>query len=255
MPNKGILYARSVIKKLYINRPLQYEIEDIVNYRGPFIRNRELPSAEGAIIFHGNEALILVDSNITLEEKKRFVLAHELGHYEIHRALAPYFKCNENDFQDWSSNKILETEANYFAAELLMPSEIFLNYSKYDRFGPEILRNISSSFGTSLLSTAIRYADIGNDPVAMFFIKNNQIKWYKAANFPYFVELGARNRIPTGTLTYEYIKKGSLEENQVEVDPRNWHIKIEEVNSLKFIETVLPFDHFGYILTFISIAK
>jgi Zn-dependent peptidase ImmA (M78 family) len=53
-------------------------------------------------------------------QRKLFTLAHELGHYFLHRHFQKQFTCN---FSSKGPTTRLEQEANRFAAELLMPSE------------------------------------------------------------------------------------------------------------------------------------
>lgn len=58
--------------------------------------------------------------------RQRFTLAHELGHYVLHMDYGKnsyqeiYTRSNESSTQ--------EVEANYFAAELLMPKDRFIKY-------------------------------------------------------------------------------------------------------------------------------
>ena len=56
------------------------------------------------------------------ERRKRFTLAHELGHHMLGHVTPsnPMFRDNVNSFSS-SSNSWLETQANEFAAEMLMP--------------------------------------------------------------------------------------------------------------------------------------
>ena len=63
------------------------------------------------------------------KERKAFTVAHELGHFFLH--------CNDNQnfFERYHSNekqspyqKKIENEADFFAANLLLPAFVFLNY-------------------------------------------------------------------------------------------------------------------------------
>src|ERR1051325_1956225 len=60
--------------------------------------------------------------------RRRFSLAHELGHYHIpsHRKAGLTLTCADEALraQDWGTNSV-EWEANDFAAELLMPFRLF----------------------------------------------------------------------------------------------------------------------------------
>lgn len=56
-------------------------------------------------------------------QRRLFTIAHELGHYYLHRDCKIQFMCNDLFQSDYPT---LEKEANDFAAELLMPEEIVL---------------------------------------------------------------------------------------------------------------------------------
>lgn len=90
------------------------------------------------------------------ENRQRFTLAHELGHLLFHREYLDLQteRYNEKEILWRSSlfNKI-ENEANTFAAELLMPKELFVK--KWEECGEEELEKISDYFNVS--TQAVRY--------------------------------------------------------------------------------------------------
>ncbi len=57
--------------------------------------------------------------------RQTFTLAHELGHYFLHDS-KPKLRIDKYNYKAGSEGAKEETEANYFAATLLMPKEIFL---------------------------------------------------------------------------------------------------------------------------------
>ncbi|OGK13121.1 hypothetical protein A3A93_04135 [Candidatus Roizmanbacteria bacterium RIFCSPLOWO2_01_FULL_38_12] len=57
------------------------------------------------------------------ETRKRFTLAHEIGHYVLHKNDKVRYRIDELDYSDNAEDTKLETEANYFAAVLLVPED------------------------------------------------------------------------------------------------------------------------------------
>lgn len=57
-------------------------------------------------------------------ERRNFTLAHELGHYVLHNGT--HLRIDKYNYAVNSQESKEETEANYFAASLLMPKELFL---------------------------------------------------------------------------------------------------------------------------------
>ena len=56
--------------------------------------------------------------------RKKFTLAHELGHHFLHQGMK--LRLDNLDYSSNSKDTLEEIEANYFAATLLMPRELLL---------------------------------------------------------------------------------------------------------------------------------
>lgn len=98
--------------------------------------------------------------------RARFTLAHELGHFFIdeHRnALRAGADVHGSQTEYLSGNPI-EVEADLFASHLLLPTGPFLR--AVGKRGPslESVIEIANEFGTSLSSTAIRFAGVDVHP-------------------------------------------------------------------------------------------
>lgn len=73
---------------------------------------------------NGTEASIQLNANHG-KTRQTFTLAHELGHYWLHKNEELYYIDKYNYSEDSEEAK-KETEANYFASSLLMPKERFM---------------------------------------------------------------------------------------------------------------------------------
>jgi hypothetical protein len=72
------------------------------------------------------DAIITVNSNLTYPGQKRFVIAHELGHFFLHPNARQFDAVDAAQATNWSEGQAVEEyEANLFAAELLMPYFMF----------------------------------------------------------------------------------------------------------------------------------
>ena len=70
---------------------------------------------------------IFLNADIENEYMERIVAAHELGHAILHPKINCYFLRNYTLY----SKDTHEIEANKFAAELLLPDDIFLEYRRF----------------------------------------------------------------------------------------------------------------------------
>ena len=55
--------------------------------------------------------------------RKKFTLAHEIGHYVLHKDDKVRYRIDELDYSNDTETIKLESEANYFAASLLVPAD------------------------------------------------------------------------------------------------------------------------------------
>lgn len=107
--------------------------------------------------------------------RARFTFGHELGHYFIdeHRnALAAGLAPSHPSICEYESDLLVEKEADHFASNLLMPAERFRKMAARTALGLEGILKIAEQFGTSVTSTAIKYAQMDIVPCAV-------IKWNK----------------------------------------------------------------------------
>ena len=113
--------------------------------------------SEGRITHNGKKGIIVVNSKVNYIPKKRFTIAHELGHFRLHKNTTLYGR-NKESFLDFNDKDSQESDANIFAAELLMPEIIFKNYVRRKMISLDLIIDVSDYFRTSLQSTAFRYA-------------------------------------------------------------------------------------------------
>ena len=90
-------------------------------------------------------------------ERKRFTIAHELGHFILHRATQSSFNCDkESVYSGTDALKLIEREADDFAGNLLMPGTILRDRLDGKRIDFYLLSALATEFGVSLESMCIR---------------------------------------------------------------------------------------------------
>ena len=184
--------AKEIIQNLQIRNPAEIHIKDIAMERGAFVRESFLESSEARLVRKGNYGIITVNSSIPEEGRKRFAIAHELGHFELHNT-SQLILCNEEDMFIWNESKSQELEANEFAASILMPEEIFTRIIKPEQPNMDRVKELSREFRTTLTTTALRYAQLSIEPCAVVISKDGVIKWYKkSTSFNFHVKVGEK---------------------------------------------------------------
>lgn len=92
----------------------------VVEAFGGKIENGDFFSSEDSIkVFGPHNFSIMLDAT-AIQERRRFTMAHELGHYFLHS------KQGEQTLKAFRlGTSLAEQEANFFAANLLMPEDEF----------------------------------------------------------------------------------------------------------------------------------
>jgi Zn-dependent peptidase ImmA (M78 family) len=120
----------------------------------------------GAAIFNGNEMIVTVNSNEP-ESRKRFTVAHEIGHLLLHadQALNIDIKpVNLNRDQNSTTGESWrEVEANYFAASLLMPKDDVRNqFFKWSELDEDLrLKKLAQRYEVSMQAMSVRLNTLG----------------------------------------------------------------------------------------------
>ncbi|MFA6116110.1 MAG: ImmA/IrrE family metallo-endopeptidase [Sphingomonas sp.] len=94
---------------------------------GAEIRALELADDISGVLYRDLGRRIIVVNRTHSEVRRRFTIAHELGHLALHRGDKVHvdheFRVNLRDPRSATAENVEEVEANAFAANLLMPAE------------------------------------------------------------------------------------------------------------------------------------
>ena len=181
-------------------------------------------------------AIIVIKKDIANFRKKRFVQAHELGHLRLHRSLQPFFHCSSEVFLERNKHGSHESEANSFAAELLMPSLLIKPLLQTEKFSINLLQEIAQRFQTSLTATAFRYIELGPEPIAVFYSANNQVEWNHHSRG--FIVNNLKSKVPLSpkSLTFKCMVEGASPSQPELVPAPVWFNSKRIPNDLLFYE-------------------
>jgi hypothetical protein len=164
----------------------------------------DLPGFDGALFRapQGKQGWgIFYNTRISSPGRINFTLAHELGHFLLHRLAHPDgIRCGEQDMVRWDSDYAqLEQQANTFAANLLMPLDDFRRRiaagSKVD------LDQISDSadrYKVSLIAATLRWLSYTERRAVLVVSREGYIMWSRAS--PSALKSGAFFRTSGGPI-------------------------------------------------------
>lgn len=119
----------------------------------------------GALVRSDGEAYIGVNSRHH-PNRQRFTIAHELGHFVLHNGMKLHvdddFRVNWRDGDSSRAVSPEEMEANRFAAELLMPTQLIVkDIEELESVTDAAVRSLARRYKVSPYAMRIRLANFG----------------------------------------------------------------------------------------------
>lgn len=170
------------VEKLAKDYAAQFGHEDAIKN----VVGDNLPGFEGAL--YGMERdgrlewTLVYNSAIEVPGRIRFTIAHELGHYILHRQGSSVFECSEYDMLRWESKeKRMETEADVFASCLLMPIDDFRNQIKTKVVNIDILDECAKRYGVSLTAAVLKWLEFTTQRAVLVMSRDGYILWSRSS--------------------------------------------------------------------------
>lgn len=117
--------------------------------------------------------------------KINFTIAHEFGHYELHRENEGEMLCSEDDLRDFArpseGTLNIEQEANEFASYLLMPIGDYRTQVDGRPVNVELLAHCAERYGTSLAASAIKLIEFIDRPIVTVVSKGSVVRWSRSS--------------------------------------------------------------------------
>ena len=243
--------AESIIRERNIRYPSEIYVRDISMSLGAYVRERTLKGCEARLVRKGKKGIISVNETIPEEGRKRFAIAHEIGHFILHTGTQIIF-CDEDDMHAWKDSQKREVEANLFAASLLMPYDIFIQYIKTGQPTFDMISEVSKEFRTTLTATSLQYIDLSKEPCALVVSKDSIIKWYrKSKSFNFHVKVG--EKLSFDTFAFDFFDGIYLPDAPDRVPAQAWLAgEIDEESDI--IEQSISLGEYGVVLSLLWIC-
>jgi Zn-dependent peptidase ImmA (M78 family) len=169
--------AEETLRELGVTDPKDIDIEAIAWCLGARVKFRPLDGCEARITGKGDEAIITVNSRGSWR-RKRFSVAHELGHWKYHRGRI--LVCRSDEIGRSGQNyPTAERAADLYAAQLLMPPYIFDPIARtHPKLTFQTVSTLSDLFDTSVTATAIRLVEGRHSPAILVCHGPKGRKWF-----------------------------------------------------------------------------
>jgi len=173
----GLLLAR------FGNPEAPIDPRSIAEWLGLVVVEQEVVGCDGCVVMENDMAGILVNTAIRSEARKRFTVAHEIGHFSLHKQEIYFLRETLHEIEDplheaeKAGTRRLETEANAFASELLMPNDSIV--AQYVRGVPsfEDIEDMASRYLVSMTAAAVRVVKVSDYACALVCTIGGTIRW------------------------------------------------------------------------------
>ncbi len=237
-------HASEIIERFGIYLPEHIRLHDIAFALGVQIKEGNLMGASARLIRLGRHAIIRLPNTETNQPRKRFSIAHELGHFLLdHASISLEMVCSEKDMMNWYAMD-QETEANFFASELLMPEKLVKKQCDVKTVSFEPVKKIADNFQTSLTSAAIRFVKFCPEPCALVCSENSHTKWfYKSQEWNFFIPM--KQKLDKRTVAADYFLGKEVYDKPLEIEAEAWidNKKVREITehsvALSYYDVVL----------------
>lgn len=261
--------AQCVLDELKITSPDDLQLlEQIAWERGAMVRYKNLEGTEARLVAAGKPAIITISTTVWDPRRQRFSIAHELGHFEMHRYQTTLNLCTRAKIDDWWSGKSHkekshnpEQEANIFASALLLPERFFAPLCLDQDPSLDNIAELADKFNVSLTSAALRYLYFCDEPMVIVYSQDNRIKWFQESvtfgklreELRFFIDV--RSRLDTSTRAAFYFKSESIPPGIKPVRASSWFTTGEYRTDATIREHSFAMPNYNAVLTLLWVDE
>lgn len=167
--------AERLLQDLGVTEPGEIDLEAIAYHMDAVVQYRPLDGCEARIVGHGQRAIITVNAR-SGPRRKRFSIAHELGHWHHHKGKRLVCRADDYHPRDETSP---ERTADAYAADLLMPHYLFKPFARqHPKLTFKAVAALADAFATSQSATAIRLIETDLVPGLVICHGPKGRKWF-----------------------------------------------------------------------------
>lgn len=225
--------ARTLSRRFGVKSHEHIRVEAFAAYLGVSLIEGPLDGAMAQLVRNGKHAHIHVSDRASNPGARRFSIAHELGHFVLeHPSCAPSDLFAPGPRKLAPDQRDYEAEANAFAAELLMPTELVQRHCDVSPVDLDGARRIADQFTVSILASARRFAELSPERCAAVFAIDGDVLWATTSvSFTREIRLG--RRLDAASLAYDFFAKGTIYDHAQPVPADAWFETSAEVEIIE----------------------
>ncbi len=234
------------------------DLKALTEKKNIILKEDDSSGYDGMLLVVNGLAMISVRKTIRENSKKRFTIAHEIGHYVLPGHISKensQFRCTNEHLNAFGRNKTKEVEANYFASELLMPDQLFRPRVSGKDISKKLIKELTDEFQTSLTATCIKLINCIDD-YSLVCSVDSRIKWLsRGAQFPYYLNANPGTPVHHDSFAYHFFETTKTHDNFYEVPVEAWIDDKKATDSINLREMLIGIPSHNMALSFLYIEK
>jgi len=230
------------------------DLVQIAHRIGLRIQEVDAEAFEGSLVraLDGPKGIIAVKQSIREHSRKRFTIAHEIGHYVIpgHRTLENV--CTSKMVESWQKGlSHAELEANEFAVELLLPARYVREALRLNDPSLGTIGKVANQFETSLTATTLRFVGLTDLACVAVWSEGKRAQWYKRSDaFPLYL---SKEILPCdGSFAYRLFEGGNAPNDFAEVPAEAWLDRRDAGRVVRVLEHSILLPNYDAVLTLLQ---
>lgn len=246
--------ARAIVERYAIEAAEHILLEAIADDLGVEVVEGPLAGAIARLVRLEDRGLIRVSDGVTNRARRRFCIAHELGHFVLRHSDLGWLGCADKEMNDFGS-KSIETQANAFAAELLLPESLVKPRCDVATVNLRPVRKLAEEFDTSVTSTAIRFVQFCPEMCAIVFSRENRVAWSVGSDSLWCWTRSRGKELDPECGAAQYWKAGTVVDRPQKMASECW---LEDKGAKAYEEVVehsMPVPSAGGVLTMLWVRE
>lgn len=182
-----------------------------------------LDGAAAQLIRLADLVQIVLPERITDYCARRFAIMHELYHYlKRHPSPSPTMMCKPKWMRRSDDGlHVFETGSNAFAGAVLLPAFLLRKRCEISPVSLNVPWQIAKDYDVSILTSAIRFAELTSERCAAVFSRNGVVEW--SAESPTFSrKIQKGTRLLRDSVAWDFHARGKLDEREQPVPAGAW---------------------------------
>lgn len=246
--------AEELIEQLNITDPHDIDIEAIAMTKEALVMDGGITGAEARLSRSTKLNFIRVNNAIRESGRRRFAIAHELGHLLLQQGKSQFALCEDKDLLPFYTSSQDELEASVFAAALLMPRKFSVPLCRAAPPSLQYVGQLARRFEVTLTAAAARYIALCPHRCCLVVSTDNKVRYHRRTDdFGYFIV--PRQALDPATYAADYFRGESLPGGMRAVRSTAW-LEGSRLDANKMIlEDSIAMPTYSSVLTLLWIDK